>query len=71
MILKLKSLIYRAGGPYLADKEELEYITSEAACNRIEEALADPVNDMSLHDLQGLIIGLWQCEHKFYRRMKF
>ena len=70
MILKLKALIYRVTGIYLAHKEELEYITSEDACQRMELDLFNKDNDMLLYNLQGLYIGLWQAEHGFCRKYK-
>lgn len=68
-LLKIKAFLYRKGFPYLAHKEELEYITSEEACNKIEEIMTDP--DYSLYNAQGLAIGLWQAEYRFTRRYRF
>lgn len=68
MVLKLKSFIYRLTGIYLANKEELEYVTSKEFWRAFKK-----IKDKTLSNQvkQGILIGLWQCEHKFYRRARF
>lgn len=72
MILKIKSLIYRAFGVYLASKEELEYLKSEEMANLLKKDInrqkrlkAD--DRMEIYDLIGLRVGLWQVKHGFGR----
>lgn len=67
MTLKLKSLIYKYTGLYLADKEELEYITSRECWKKLMKIAKNKKNDMSLENIQGLLIGMWQAEHGFAR----
>lgn len=66
-ILKIKAFIYQKTGIYLADKEELEYITSKAFWKEFIRIYTHKANDMGPRDVQGLLIGSWQCRHGFYR----
>lgn len=66
-LLKLKSLFYRHTGIYLADKEENDYLTSYDFWKSFNEYKSHPENDLSDRNIQGILIGLWQCNHKFYR----
>jgi len=70
IILKIKAWVYRRTGIYLAHKEELEYITSKIFWNEFRKIVIVPENDLSLHDIQGLLIGYWQCNHGFARELK-
>lgn len=65
--LKLKSLIYKKTGIYLADKEELEYIKSKEFWKIFLKMAKNPKNDMGFRDIQGLLIGMWQANHGFCR----
>ncbi len=67
-ILKLKSIIYKYTGWYLADSEELEYITSKEFWKEWRQIASAEDNDMSPRDIQGLLIGSWQAKHGFARR---
>ena len=64
-MLKLKVIIYRYAGIYLAYKEELEYITSEPYWKRFMEIAADDDCDYSASDIQGILIGSWQAANGF------
>jgi hypothetical protein len=68
--LKIKAWIYQKTGIYLAHKEELEYITSPAFWKKFMKIVKHKDNDMAPRDIQGLLIGIWQGEHGFYRRLK-
>lgn len=73
MILKLKAIIYRHTGIYLAHKEQLDYMESREFWIAFYEML-DTVakeDDLTLRDVQGLLIGMWQAKHGFYRKFKF
>lgn len=66
-LLKLKSIIYRYTGIYLAHKEENDYLTSEQFW--IDHQLTVKHNDWNMGDCdaQGLLIGTWQSRNKLYR----
>lgn len=67
MILKIKAFIYQKTGIYLANKEELEYITSDSFWRQFRKIYLAKDNDIGMRDVQGLLIGMWQCKHGFYR----
>jgi hypothetical protein len=67
MNLKLKSLIYRYTGVYLADHELREYINSPECKQSVTRRLSHPDNDMSLDEANDLAIGLWDCRYGFTR----
>lgn len=69
MFLNIKRIVYKYTGLYLAHKEELEYVTSSDFCKKMSKILAKKDNDMSLRDVQGLLIGLWQADKGFTRPM--
>ena len=69
-ILKIKSFIYRKTGVYLAHKEELEYITSKEFWKTFLKIAGHEENDMAPRDIQGLLIGMWQADHRFVRRYR-
>lgn len=69
-LLKIKAFIYQKTGIYLADKQELEYITSKAFWKEFIKICTHKDNDMAPRDVQGLLIGMWQCKHGFYRAFK-
>lgn len=70
MILKLKALLYRHTGIYLANREELEYLKSEEFWKEFRKICVRKTNDLTLADIQGLLLGLWQAENGFYRTSK-
>lgn len=70
MLLKLKAWIYRRTGIYLAHKEELEYITSKVFWKSFRRIIGHKKNDLGAETVQGLLIGMWQTKHGFYRTMK-
>lgn len=72
MILKIKAKIYQWFGIYLANKEELEYIKSDEFWKEFKRIYKHKDNDMSFSDIQGLLIGMWQCnsKHLFARPMR-
>ncbi len=55
MILKLKALIYRLTGIYLAEKEEKAFLKSSKVKGKLG---------------RSLVIGCWQAKHGFYRTYK-
>jgi hypothetical protein len=65
VFLKLKALFYRYTGFYLAHREELDYITSKEFWKEFKKLYSHKDNDMSPRDLQGLLIGMWQCKYGF------
>lgn len=67
MILKIKAFIYQKTGLYLAHKEELEYISSDSFWRQFRKIYLHKTNDMGMKNVQGILIGLWQCKHGFYR----
>lgn len=70
MLQRLKVKIYHYTGIYLFHKEELDYLTSEEFWKRFPEEL-ERMEDMSPRDVQGLMIGLWQCKLDLARPMVF
>ncbi len=69
MILKIKGFIYRHTGIFLAHKEELEYLQSDEYWFHMKKMSKHKDNEMTPRNVQGLLIGLWQCKHGFYRSM--
>jgi len=68
MLLKLKAWIYRCTGIYLAHREELAYLKSHAAWKQFFDIEASD-DTLTGRDIQGILIGCWQCDHGFYRRL--
>lgn len=71
-ILKIKSLIYRYTGIYLANKEENDYITSKefwkSFLKMVKNNKKAPKGDkMSALNIQGLLVGLWQSKNGLAR----
>lgn len=69
--LKTKALVYRYTGWYFADEEENDYLQSDEFWKKMRKALKNKKNDMGPQSLQGLFIGMWQCEHGFHRPATF
>ncbi len=67
MILKLKSIVYRYTGVYLAGPEELEYLKSDEFWSEFYKIYSHPNNNMSPRNIQGLKIGIWQAKNRFTR----
>jgi len=66
-LIKIKAKIYQVTGIYLAHKEELEYVTSKAFWKAFKKMTRHAKkNDFSAENIQGILIGLWQCKHEFY-----
>lgn len=61
ILRRLKVKIYHYTGIYLFHREELEYLTSKKFWKDFPKQLKH-MKDMSPRDVQGLMIGLWQCE---------
>lgn len=70
MILRIKVFIYQRTGIYLAHMEELRYIKSESFWKQFWEIEDSENNDLSARDIQGLLIGSWQCGNGFYRAFR-
>lgn len=69
-VLKLKAKIYQWTGIYLAHLEENEYLQSKEFWKSFIKIIKNKKNDMSPSLVQGLLIGLWQSKHGFYREWK-
>lgn len=67
LLLKLKSLVYKYTGIYLAHREENKMLTSDETWKQMVKIASYKSNDMSLKTTQGLMIGLWQAKHGFAR----
>lgn len=68
-MIKLKAIIYKYTGLYLAHREELEYITSDECWKFLTKIAKNKKNDMTAKTAQGLSIGLWQADNGFARPM--
>jgi len=68
-MIKIKGLIYRYLGIFFATKEEYDYVQSKEFWNSFIEIYESPENDMSPSQIQGLLIGSWECEFGFFRPM--
>lgn len=64
--LKLKSLIYRFTGLYLAQAEENEYMASVEAYKKVRGLNKKDVG-LPLNSARKLVIGLWQADNRFVR----
>lgn len=62
--LKLKSLVYRYTGVYLANKEEQKYMRSKPTQRRIKDLSAELGSGDAA---RGIVIGMWQAKHGFTR----
>jgi hypothetical protein len=71
MTLKLKAVIYRWTGIFLAKREEAEYLQRSDTQAKILEWSADLKMDMSYEDAVGLAKGLWHMRHGFHRPLSF
>jgi len=67
LVLRIKSRIYRYTGFFLAHYEEVEYMSSEEFWKQFYKVYKHPKNDMSMRNIQGLLIGSWQAHHGFAR----
>lgn len=71
-MIKLKALIYRYTGVYLAHKEENEYLTSKEYWKSLIKLLKSKDKDLRKPmNAQDLLIGIWQSDHGFHRPMSF
>lgn len=70
-VLKIKSVLYRYTGIYLAYKEELEYIESKKYWKDLSRIYEKNRKEMYLRNTHGLIMGMWQCKHDFARPISF
>ena len=66
MILKIKVLIYRYLGIYLADKEENDYIHSKEFWQAFQR-MRKKNKDIDDRNVFGILCGLWQADHGFSR----
>lgn len=68
MKLKIKAKIYQYTGLYLANKESKEYLMSKEFWEEYNRMLPHNIdNDFTDTDLQGLLLGSWECDNGFYR----
>lgn len=71
-ILKLKAIIYKYTGWYLADKEENEYLQSKECWKSILKFAKGKDKDFANpRNAQSLLIGMWQAKHGFSRPATF
>lgn len=70
-LLKLKRLFYRYTGVYFGHKEENKYIDSKEYWDQFIKIAKNPKNDMSLRDIHGLMVGMWQTNNGFTRPSKW
>jgi hypothetical protein len=70
-VLKLKSLIYKYTGVFLAHKEENEFLDSEEYWKAFLRMATHKENDMSPRNIHGLQIGMWQAARGFARPASF
>lgn len=69
-ILKLKSQVYRYTGIYLAEKEENEFLTSDAFWENFEKAIGSSKKNITsdyFKTIQGVYLGIWQSGNGFTR----
>lgn len=75
MLLRIKSIIYKYTGLYLARKEEWAYYLSREYQQEYNKCMAhtltDPDDALDAEDVHGLLIGSWQAHHGFHRPMSF
>jgi hypothetical protein len=71
LVLKVKSVIYKYFGIYLAHREENEYLSSKEYWDKFINVTVDPDNDMSPRNVHGLLVGSWQADHGFSRMVSF
>ncbi len=69
-MIKFKAWIYRMTGLYLAEREELQYITSKVFWLEFDLLRKNKKLALSPMAAQGLLIGIWQAKHGFTRRLK-
>jgi len=69
MVLRLKSILYRYTGVFLAHKEELEYIDSKKYWKAFMKIAVHKENDLSPRDIHGTLLGSWQAHNGFSRPM--
>jgi hypothetical protein len=66
LILKLKAIIYKYSGLYLAYKEQSRYVDTEGYWQDFER-LTKTKPRMSCENAHDLLIGLWQSHHRLVR----
>lgn len=67
--MKIKAWIYQKTGLYFAHKEELAYIHSEDYWAKFADIGAELSDELTLRDIHGVVVGLWQAKHGFYRTL--
>ena len=67
-MLKIKSLIYRYFGIYLAEKEEIAYMRSKEGLREINEMALCLENQEIAQDI---VLGTWQADNGFTRPLSF
>lgn len=70
MILRIKALIYRYTGIYLAYREEANLLASRAHRREFDRMYREYLiskDNMHPLDIQGILIGSWQAKHGFTR----
>jgi hypothetical protein len=70
-LLKIKSIIYKYTGIYLAETEENIYLQSEEFWEEFNQNKKHYRKSLGSRNLQGLMIGMWQSHHGFVRPFSF
>jgi len=68
-ILKIKSMIYRYTGLFLAHKEQMKYVQSKEFMDEFLKIVVSDDGDMGPRSIMGLLIGSWQARNGFSTSM--
>lgn len=68
MILKIKVLIYKLTGKYLAEKEEIKYLQSNEFLIDFHRMYNHPNNTFGEHTIRSALIGSWQAKNGFHKK---
>ena len=69
--MRLKSLIYKYTGVYLAHKEENDYFDTDEYWEQFLKFLKSEDLDMGPRNVHGLMVGMWQARYGFARPASF
>jgi hypothetical protein len=68
-MIKFWAFIYRLTGWYSLFARLAEYKNLKSNLDRVEKIYNDPENDMSIKNIIGIEIGMWQAKHGFVRKL--
>lgn len=69
LVLRIKSWLYRRGFPYMAYREENDYVNTDQFWVDLER-MRKRNKDLTIQNCYSILVGGWQCEHKFYRSFR-